>query len=99
MHCYIYNIFIYVYNNYYIPDVPASGLYFLTYEALKDYLTDNGKKSITIPGTVFAGGCAGIANWLIGMPFDVLKSRLQTGIFVLFPIINVNTNLKHISCS
>jgi len=59
-------------------DVPASGLYFLTYEAIKDYLTDNGKKDVTFGGTVFAGGCAGISNWLIGMPFDVLKSRLQT---------------------
>lgn len=60
-------------------DVPASGLYFLTYEAIKDYLTDNGKKDITFHGTLFAGGMAGISNWLIGMPSDVLKSRLQTG--------------------
>lgn len=59
-------------------DVPASGLYFLTYEAIRDYLTDKGKKEISILGTVLAGGMAGIANWLIGMPFDVLKSRLQT---------------------
>ncbi|XP_022914925.1 congested-like trachea protein [Onthophagus taurus] len=66
-------------------DVPASGLYFLTYEAIKDYLTDNGKKDITISGTVFAGGCSGIANWLIGMPFDVLKSRLQTAKAGEFP--------------
>ncbi|CAG9759407.1 unnamed protein product [Ceutorhynchus assimilis] len=58
-------------------DVPASGLYFLTYEAVKLYMTDNGKYQLSILGTVFAGGCAGIANWLIGMPPDVLKSRLQ----------------------
>ncbi|KAK4871582.1 hypothetical protein RN001_015706 [Aquatica leii] len=59
-------------------DVPASGLYFLTYEKLKNYLTDNGAKEITILGTIFAGGSAGVTNWLIGMPADVLKSRLQT---------------------
>ncbi|KAK5639034.1 hypothetical protein RI129_011526 [Pyrocoelia pectoralis] len=59
-------------------DVPASGLYFLTYEKIKNYLTDNGAKDITISGTIFAGGSAGITNWLIGMPADVLKSRLQT---------------------
>lgn len=29
-------------------------------------------------GTIFAGGSAGIANWTVGMPADVLKSRLQT---------------------
>ncbi|KAB0795702.1 hypothetical protein PPYR_09763 [Photinus pyralis] len=59
-------------------DVPASGLYFLTYEKIKQYLTANGTKDITILGTIFAGGSAGITNWLIGMPADVLKSRLQT---------------------
>jgi len=59
-------------------DVPASGLYFLTYEALKNYMTDYGKKEVGILGTIFAGGMAGISNWLIGMPADVLKSRLQT---------------------
>jgi len=59
-------------------DVPASGLYFLTYEVLKNYISDNGKKEIGILGTILAGGSAGIANWLIGMPADVLKSRLQT---------------------
>lgn len=63
----------------YFADVPASGAYFLTYEAIKDYLTENGTKDISISGTVLAGGSAGISNWLIGMPFDVLKSRLQTG--------------------
>ncbi|XP_045481424.1 congested-like trachea protein [Harmonia axyridis] len=59
-------------------DVPASGMYFLTYEAIKDYATDYGKHEPSILGTVCAGGSAGIANWLIGMPPDVLKSRLQT---------------------
>lgn len=35
-----------------------------------------GKKLLcTIP----AGGMAGILNWVVGMPPDVLKSRLQTG--------------------
>ncbi|EFA11093.1 congested-like trachea protein [Tribolium castaneum] len=59
-------------------DIPASGMYFLTYEAIKDYITDHGKESPSILGTIFAGGAAGIANWAVGMPPDVLKSRLQT---------------------
>lgn len=53
-------------------------MYFLTYEAIKDYFHD-GSASPNILVTIFAGGCAGIANWAIGMPPDVLKSRLQTG--------------------
>lgn len=58
-------------------DIPASGLYFLTYEAIVDLIRGENEKA-PILGTIFAGGCAGIANWLVGMPPDVLKSRLQT---------------------
>lgn len=59
-------------------DVPASGLYFLTYEIIQKFITDNGKRDPPIIGTIFAGGFAGLSNWLIGMPADVVKSRLQT---------------------
>lgn len=59
-------------------DVPASGAYFATYEGLQRAMKkDDGELSLV--ATICAGGCAGIANWLIGMPPDVLKSRLQTG--------------------
>lgn len=58
-------------------DVPASGMYFLTYEYIKMKLADeNGKVSLW--ATILAGGMAGINNWVVGMPADVLKSRLQT---------------------
>lgn len=59
-------------------DVPASGLYFLTYELCQKVITDNGRKEASILGTIFAGGFAGLANWIVGMPADVIKSRLQT---------------------
>ncbi|CAK9801272.1 Congested-like trachea protein [Anthophora plagiata] len=58
-------------------DVPASGMYFMTYECLKKWMsTEEGK--VGILQTIIAGGCAGIANWIVGMPPDVLKSRLQS---------------------
>lgn len=63
-------------------DVPASGMYFLTYEWIQkkfapaDPSTES--KSSSLLRTVFAGGMAGIANWVVGMPADVLKSRLQS---------------------
>lgn len=63
-------------------DIPASGMYFLTYEYLKERFTpEDGKLSLL--ATITAGGCAGIANWLVGMPPDILKSRLQTGTYIL----------------
>ncbi|XP_012247705.1 congested-like trachea protein isoform X1 [Bombus impatiens] len=58
-------------------DVPASGMYFMTYECLKKWMSsEDGKTGIL--QTIVAGGFAGIANWIVGMPPDVLKSRLQS---------------------
>jgi solute carrier family 25 (mitochondrial carnitine/acylcarnitine transporter), member 20/29 len=65
--------------------VPASGAYFLTYEYIKKALAPKDKPldaGVGLLGTIFAGGMAGIANWAIGMPADVLKSRLQTGTLI-----------------
>uniref|UniRef100_A0A2M4ANP4 Putative mitochondrial carnitine/acylcarnitine carrier protein n=1 Tax=Anopheles triannulatus TaxID=58253 RepID=A0A2M4ANP4_9DIPT len=63
-------------------DVPASGMYYFTYEYLKRKMepAPGAKPDATLAllGTIFAGGMAGIANWAVGMPADVLKSRLQT---------------------
>ncbi|KAK0161166.1 hypothetical protein PV327_009668 [Microctonus hyperodae] len=58
-------------------DIPASGMYFMTYEMLQRLLAEENKK-LSLLTTIFAGGCAGIANWIVGMPPDVVKSRLQT---------------------
>lgn len=66
-------------------DVPASGVYFLTYEAVQNYITNDDKDQPSILGTIFSGGIAGIANWLVGMPADVLKSRLQTSPVERYP--------------
>lgn len=63
----------------FLRDVPASGMYFMTYEWLQKMLAPKDNKSeLGIFRTIFAGGMAGIANWLVGIPADVLKSRLQT---------------------
>ncbi|CAD6235693.1 GSCOCG00007975001-RA-CDS [Cotesia congregata] len=58
-------------------DVPASGMYFMTYDLIQRLLAQDDKK-LSLLSTIFAGGCAGIANWIVGMPPDVVKSRLQT---------------------
>ncbi|XP_067013535.2 mitochondrial carnitine/acylcarnitine carrier protein isoform X1 [Anabrus simplex] len=59
-------------------DVPASGMYFMTYEGLQHFLTPPGSSDLGIGRTIVAGGMAGIANWVVAMPADVLKSRQQT---------------------
>uniref|UniRef100_A0A8D8T9H6 Congested-like trachea protein n=1 Tax=Cacopsylla melanoneura TaxID=428564 RepID=A0A8D8T9H6_9HEMI len=74
-------------------DIPANGAYFITYEMVKQYLASRSlasshsgadgsesgaKPAVSMLSTIFAGGCAGIMYWVVGMPADVLKSRLQT---------------------
>lgn len=34
---------------------------------------------LSVPRILFAGGLAGIFNWAVAIPPDVLKSRFQTG--------------------
>lgn len=64
-------------------EVPSGGVYFATYEWLQIALApkDVEKDSLSTLRTILAGGLAGIANWIIALPPDVLKSRLQTGFF------------------
>uniref|UniRef100_H0WJG6 Solute carrier family 25 member 20 n=1 Tax=Otolemur garnettii TaxID=30611 RepID=H0WJG6_OTOGA len=61
-------------------DVPASGMYFMTYEWLKNIFTPEGKRvsELSAPRILLAGGIAGIFNWAVAIPPDVLKSRFQT---------------------
>lgn len=59
-------------------DSVASVAYFATYEWLKRQLTPEGELRPGVAGTLFAGGMAGIMNWLPAIPIDTLKSRLQT---------------------
>uniref|UniRef100_H2TW33 Si:dkey-150i13.2 n=1 Tax=Takifugu rubripes TaxID=31033 RepID=H2TW33_TAKRU len=63
-----------------IRDVPSNGLYFLTYEYLKRALTPEGQSvsQLSTPNILLAGGVAGILNWTIALPPDVLKSNFQT---------------------
>lgn len=63
-----------------VRDVPASGMYFMSYEYMQRILTPEGKSrnDMSVGRILLAGGCAGICNWLVAIPPDVLKSRLQT---------------------
>ncbi|KAH8251989.1 hypothetical protein KR032_001791 [Drosophila birchii] len=59
--------------------MPANGLYFLVYEYIQDEAKSKSSTGqINTASTIFAGGVAGMAYWILGMPADVLKSRLQS---------------------
>jgi len=65
-------------------DVPGSIAYYTTYEVLKKKLNELNKPKNGSPATlsplsiITAGGMSGIANWLVAVPPDVLKSRYQS---------------------
>lgn len=60
-------------------DVPASGMYFMSYEWLKTAMAPVGQeKELSALRTLGAGGLAGMLNWVVAIGPDVLKSRLQT---------------------
>lgn len=72
-------------------EVPAFGLYFATYDYLKDrantfLANEDGKgQDLAFPehthtwlASAFAGGCAGCLTWAVVYPIDVIKTRVQT---------------------
>lgn len=59
--------------------MPANGTYFVCYEFLNEFLSKSSGSDTKFLSSVFSGGVAGMAYWILGMPADVLKSRLQTG--------------------
>ncbi|KAH8376684.1 hypothetical protein KR093_000899 [Drosophila rubida] len=54
-----------------------TGIYFVVYENLQDFARQR-SGNITPVSTILSGGTAGIVFWLLAVPFDVLKSRLQS---------------------
>lgn len=60
-------------------DVPGNAAYFAMYEGLKRQLCLlEDRTTPSTPSILFAGGMAGVANWVVAIPFDVVKSRWQT---------------------
>jgi len=58
-------------------DAPASAAYFASYELIQRWLQGPDRQKLSVGSTLFAGGMAGICNWLVAIPMDVVKSRLQ----------------------
>eukprot|EP00951_Prasinocladus_malaysianus_P013017 scaffold97798_cov43-Prasinocladus_malaysianus.AAC.1 len=58
-------------------EIPQMGLYFLTYEAVKERTLNTVGDNNKALATAFAGGCAGVLQWAPTYPLDVLKTRVQ----------------------
>eukprot|EP00092_Neocalanus_flemingeri_P020174 GFUD01021844.1.p1 GENE.GFUD01021844.1~~GFUD01021844.1.p1 ORF type:complete len:278 (+),score=32.08 GFUD01021844.1:109-942(+) len=58
-------------------DAPASAAYFASYELIQRWLQGPDRQKLTVGTTLFAGGMAGVFNWVVAIPMDVCKNRLQ----------------------
>lgn len=57
------------------------GAWFATYEIVKGYAarhSDPENRFAHYAGLIAAGGCAGIAGWILTFPLDTMKSVIQT---------------------
>lgn len=59
-------------------DGSGSVAYFAVYEYIKRSLTPAGQTALSPTAVILGGGFAGVCNWLVALPFDVIKSRIQT---------------------
>ncbi len=73
--------------------MPASAAYFGSYEMLQRLMVPEGgdRTQLGVGRTLVAGGMAGIFNWMVAIPPDVLKSRLQTGKDVCTTVMKVSS--------
>lgn len=64
----------------FLRDIHGSGVYFVTYEFLQRSMLSEGDSRYNLSPlrTLVAGGLAGLANWLVAIPADVIKTRIQT---------------------
>jgi solute carrier family 25 carnitine/acylcarnitine transporter 20/29 len=60
-------------------DVPGSGVYFAAYEIIRNQFIPKGgsTRDLKLHHYLFAGGCAGLAGWVVMLPPDTIKSRIQ----------------------
>jgi solute carrier family 25 (mitochondrial carnitine/acylcarnitine transporter), member 20/29 len=60
-------------------DCPGNATYFGTFELVKRFTCQlEGHEKASTFGVLLAGGCAGVMNWIVAIPFDNVKSRWQT---------------------
>lgn len=62
-------------------DVPSWGVYFWSYELLKEKFTHENpqnRPNLDLLVTMVCGGIAGQLSWIVSYPFDIVKTVIQT---------------------
>ena len=58
-------------------EVPQCAVYFLTYDTIRRACENWAGPSYETSGIVLAGGTAGVVQWVVTYPLDVVKSKIQ----------------------
>lgn len=58
-------------------EIPGFSVYITAYSMLCNRATPEGAESCSIPAMLMAGGVAGMLSWMVNIPVDIVKSRLQ----------------------
>jgi hypothetical protein len=58
-------------------EVPQCAVYFLTYDTIRRLCERAAGPKYETAGIVFAGGSAGVVQWVVTYPLDVVKSKIQ----------------------
>ena len=57
-------------------EIPGLSVYITSYQWMCDYMT-KGNSTSSVPQMLLAGGIAGMLSWIVNIPIDIIKSRMQ----------------------
>ncbi|CAD5122562.1 DgyrCDS10978 [Dimorphilus gyrociliatus] len=58
-------------------DMPGFGVYIASYQAMCDFATPEGHHQPSVRAMLLSGGLGGVFSWIVNIPIDIVKSRLQ----------------------
>ncbi len=58
-------------------ELPGFSVYITSYTAMCDKMTKEGEDLCSVPAMLMAGGIAGMLSWMVNIPVDIVKSRMQ----------------------
>ena len=58
-------------------EIPGLSVYITSYQFLCDQMGSGGAEACSVPQMLAAGGLAGMFSWIVNIPIDIVKSRMQ----------------------
>ena len=82
-------------------DVPGWGVYFWSYEMLKNFFgipeakkSGTDKTMLNVAIQMWCGGVAGQCSWMISYPFDIIKTQIQVNETRRVPMLEVIRRIR-----